>query len=83
MTCAELVQYLSAYIEHELDSELRRDAQEHLATCQRCQVVLNTAQRLILVGHGQQRRVISAARREHLYARIQQALSDGTDVREQ
>ncbi|HET8906981.1 MAG TPA: zf-HC2 domain-containing protein [Ktedonobacterales bacterium] len=74
MTCEELVHYLSAYIDHELDAELSRDAQEHLATCQRCQVVLNTTQRLILLGHDQRRYVVSGALRENLYRRIEQSL---------
>lgn len=70
MTCEELIQYLSAYIDNELDGELRRDAQEHLATCQHCQIVLNTTQRLIFLGRGQQQRVIPATQREHLYERL-------------
>jgi anti-sigma factor RsiW len=74
MTCEELIQYLSAYIDHELSGELRRDAQQHLATCERCQVVLNTTQRLIFLGHGQQQRVISATQRENLYSRLHRAL---------
>lgn len=82
MTCEDLIHYLSAYIDHELDGELRHDAQEHLATCQRCHVVLNTTQRLIFLGRGQQQRVISAIRREHLYARLQQALSSEPETRE-
>lgn len=76
MTCEELIQYLSAYIDHELDGELRHDAQEHLATCERCQIVLNTTQRLIFLGRGQQQRVISATQREHLYERLHEALFD-------
>jgi anti-sigma factor RsiW len=74
MTCEGLVQYLSAYLDHELDAELSRDAHEHLATCQRCQVVLNTTQRLILLGHDQRQYVVSGTLRENLYRRIERSL---------
>lgn len=80
MTCEELVAYLSAYIDHELDEELRHDAQEHLASCQRCRVVLNTTQRLIFLGQGQQRRIIPAERREHLYARLRSSLFGASEA---
>jgi anti-sigma factor RsiW len=76
MTCEELIQYLSAYIDNELDGELRHDAQEHLATCQHCLIVLNTTQRLIFLGRGQQQRVIPATQREHLYERLRGELFD-------
>lgn len=33
MTCEELLQYLSDYIDQNLDEELTAAAQAHLATC--------------------------------------------------
>jgi anti-sigma factor RsiW len=73
MTCEELLMYLSAYIDHELDGDLADAAHEHLATCRNCQVVLNTTQRTILLGRGETRRVIPAGRRDALFARLQAA----------
>ncbi|HEV2456785.1 MAG TPA: zf-HC2 domain-containing protein [Ktedonobacterales bacterium] len=73
MTCEELITYLSSYIDDELDQELSREAQEHLATCQNCQIVLNTTQRTILLGRGQARRTFPADRRSPLFARLQEA----------
>ncbi len=76
MTCEELLTYLSSYIDHELTEALAQDARLHLATCQNCQVVLNTTQQVILLGHGQAKRSIPAERRERLFAQLQAALLD-------
>jgi anti-sigma factor RsiW len=73
MTCEELITYLSSYIDDELDEDLTREAREHLATCQNCQIVLNTTQRTILLGRGQAQRTIPADRRGPLFVRLQEA----------
>ncbi len=73
MTCAELLQYLSASIDQELDDDFTAAAQEHLATCQQCQVVLNMTQQVILLGHDQRQQAISAAQRRRLFAHLHTA----------
>ncbi|HEX6541437.1 MAG TPA: zf-HC2 domain-containing protein [Ktedonobacterales bacterium] len=73
MTCQELIAYLSAYIDNELEEDLADEAQRHLATCQNCQVVLNTTRHTILLGHGQAMRSIPADERSSLFARLQRA----------
>lgn len=73
MTCEEVLTYLSRYLDHDLDDELTQAAQEHLSTCQNCQVVLNTTQRVIILGHGQARRTIPAERRARLFASLEAA----------
>jgi predicted esterase len=78
MTCEELLGYLSTYIDHELNEPLAQTAQVHLATCHNCQVVLNTTQQVILLGHGQHQRVIPRERRERLFAQLQSAFLQRT-----
>ena len=73
MTCEDVLTYLSRYLDHDLDDELTQAAQEHLSTCQNCQVVLNTTQRVIILGHGQARRTIPAERRARLFASLEAA----------
>jgi anti-sigma factor RsiW len=73
MTCEELLGYLSNYIDHELNETLTQAAQAHLATCPNCQVVLNTTQRVMVLGRGQHQRVIPRERRERLFAQLQTA----------
>ncbi len=74
LTCDDLLAYLSTYLDGELDEELSAAAREHLATCRHCQVVLDSTQRMILLGEGQRQRRIPAARRGALFARLQDAL---------
>jgi predicted anti-sigma-YlaC factor YlaD len=73
MTCEELVSYLSAYLDQELDEELTATAQEHLATCSNCRVVLHTTQKVIQLGQAQYRVALPASRRARLYSRLRQA----------
>ncbi|MCB9420086.1 MAG: zf-HC2 domain-containing protein [Ardenticatenaceae bacterium] len=71
MKCEELVQYLSDYIDQDLDEELVAEAQEHLATCHNCRVVLDTTQQTIFLFREQGKRTIPAQRRQHLFDQLQ------------
>lgn len=73
MTCEELLRYLSDYIDQNLDEELTAAAQEHLASCQNCRVVLDTTQQTIFLYREQGARQIPAARRQRLFDRLQEA----------
>jgi anti-sigma factor RsiW len=73
MTCEELVSYLSAYLDQELDEELTAGAQQHLATCPDCRVVLHTTQRVIQLGQAQYRVELPASQRARLYSHVRQA----------
>lgn len=71
MTCEQLVQYLSDYIDAELDGPLTAAAQEHLATCHHCHIVLDTTQNAIVLYRERDKRVIPAARRSRLFHQIE------------
>jgi len=73
MKCEELVTYLSEYIDQNLDDELRADAQEHLASCHNCRVVLDTTQKTILIYRQSDRQSIPTVRRQALLDRLQAA----------
>ncbi|GAB4453074.1 MAG: hypothetical protein Kow0031_35350 [Anaerolineae bacterium] len=73
MTCEELLTYLSDYIDQNLNEELTAEAQEHLATCQNCRVVLDTTQQTIFLYRQQGQRQIPAARRQRLFSQLQDA----------
>jgi len=75
MNCEELVHYLSEYIDQGLEENLRADAQEHLATCKNCRVVLDTTQQLIFLYRETGRQSIPAERRKVLFQSIQQAFA--------
>lgn len=73
MQCEELLAYLSDYIDRNLDQTLTLEAQEHLATCQNCRVVLDTTQQTIFLYRRQGQRQIPAARRQRLFNQLQTA----------
>jgi predicted anti-sigma-YlaC factor YlaD len=77
MTCEELLQYLSDYIDQDLDEELTAAAREHLATCANCRVVLDTTQQTIFLFREQGKRRIPATRRQHLFEQLQDAFLAG------
>lgn len=79
MNCETLIDYLSDYIDQELDEEISTEAREHLATCQNCNVVLDSTQKMILLYRDQDKKVIPAARRENLFNQIQEAFSKKSD----
>jgi predicted anti-sigma-YlaC factor YlaD len=68
MDCETLVKYLSDYIDRQLSDELEAAAREHLMTCQNCQVMLDSTQRVIRLYHDAGREAaIPAVRRQRLY----------------
>ncbi|MBK8988509.1 MAG: zf-HC2 domain-containing protein [Chloroflexi bacterium] len=73
MTCDELISYLSDYIDQNLDEELTAAAQEHLATCQNCRVVLDTTRQTIILFKKQCQRTIPMGRRQQLFNTLQAA----------
>jgi anti-sigma factor RsiW len=76
MECADLVRYLSDYIDHNLSAELTREAQDHLATCQNCHIVLDSTQRTILLYRQRgQRAGLSPRRHEALFGQLAEALA--------
>ncbi len=80
MECQELITYLSDYIDNRLDEALTRAAQEHLATCQNCHVVLDSTQKTILLyrQRGQQTG-LSARRHAALYDQLAATLAGRSD----
>ena len=70
ISCETLLQYLSDYIDDELDEGLTAAARHHLATCHNCKVVLNTTRRTIELVGDKERRSIPAGRREALFDRL-------------
>ena len=73
MKCEELVTYLSDYIDGDLREDLRADAQEHLATCPNCHVVLDTTQQMIVLLRNSGPRAIPIERRKALFQKLQTA----------
>lgn len=72
-SCEDLLQYLSDYIDRELDDELTAEAQAHLMSCKNCRVVLDTTQQTIFLFRSQGERRIPAVRRKRLFQQLELA----------
>lgn len=77
ITCEDLLQYLSDYIDNDLDDELTAVAQHHLASCHNCRVVLDSTQQTIFLFREQGKRTIPAERRQRLFGQLQAAFLSG------
>jgi hypothetical protein len=75
MNCGELIRYLSDYIDNGLSENLRADAEEHLATCRNCHVVLDTTRQTIVLYKETQREGIPVDRRSALFGQLEKALT--------
>ena len=77
LTCEQLLDYLSDYIDNNLSEELALAAQEHLATCDNCRVVLDSTQQMILLYREKgKQQVIPASRQQSLYDQLKSAFED-------
>lgn len=75
MTCEQVVQYLSDYIDRELDGPMAQAARNHLATCHHCHILLDTTQDTITLYRERDKRVIPAANRSRLFQEIKSSFS--------
>ncbi len=75
MNCDELIRYLSDYIDNGLTDQLRADAEQHLATCHNCHVVLDTTRQTIMLYKEAGRAGIPVERRSALFGQLEKALA--------
>ncbi|MBI4442444.1 MAG: zf-HC2 domain-containing protein [Acidobacteria bacterium] len=47
MTCEEVLQEISSYLDEEVVAELRRQIEEHLRKCHHCTVLVNTTRKTL------------------------------------
>jgi hypothetical protein len=75
MDCATLLNYLSDYIDQNLEAELVQAARQHLATCQNCSVVLDSTQRTILISRASLGGpLLRTERRDQLFSQLEAAM---------
>jgi len=81
MECADLIRYLSDYIDNNLSETLMEEAREHLATCHNCHVVLDSTQKTILLYRERGKRIgMKSAKQEVLFTQLAQVLAGREDA---
>ncbi|MGE5139180.1 MAG: sigma-70 family RNA polymerase sigma factor [Rudaea sp.] len=78
LSCEEVTQYLSDYIDRELDEPLSEAARRHIASCKHCHILLDTTQDTITLCRDQEQRVIPEASRLRIMREIKAGFSRRT-----
>jgi RNA polymerase sigma-70 factor (ECF subfamily) len=78
LSCEEVAQYLSDYIDRELDEPLAESARRHIASCRHCHILLDTTLDTITLCQGQAKRVIPDASRLRILEQIKTSFSTRT-----
>jgi len=68
--CKHVWQYISAYIENDLDAELRARIERHLETCEICSAVLDSTRNVIVLVADDQVFELPAGVSERLHERL-------------
>lgn len=70
MTCTEFLALLDDLIDDSVTTEMRTELQEHLRTCEHCEVTLNTTRKTIQIYRSHQIYDMPAGLRDRLHAAI-------------
>jgi anti-sigma factor RsiW len=76
MTCQEVVQSLSDYIDGTLAAQVRASVEEHIAVCHDCHVVLDSTQCTILLYRAARTTALSGEQRQQLLGKLEAACRD-------
>jgi anti-sigma factor RsiW len=76
--CHHVWEYISAYIDGEVDAELRDQIDRHLETCEICSAVLDSTRNVIVLVADDRVFELPAGFGERLHARLDKLLSADT-----
>jgi anti-sigma factor RsiW len=74
--CQHVWEYISAYIDGEVDVALRAEIDKHLETCEICSAVLDSTRNVVVLVADDRVFELPAGFSERLHARIDEELND-------
>jgi hypothetical protein len=77
MTCSEFLALLDDMLEDAIKPDLRDELQQHLKTCDHCEVTLSTTRKTIQIYRSQQIYEMPSSLRERLHAAIMSRCKKG------
>jgi len=77
MRCEDLAERLTDFLEGELEPEIEEQAIEHLATCDRCEVVLAETREVTRLAHDHGRVIVDEADRTRMFGAIRTRIDKG------
>ena len=75
--CKHVWQYISAYIDDELDAELRARIERHLETCEICSAVLDSTRNVIVLVADDRVFELPAGFSQRLHDRLEREFESG------
>jgi anti-sigma factor RsiW len=75
--CKHVWQYISAYIEGDVDATLRADIEKHLETCEICSAVLDSTRNVVILVADDRVFELPVGFSERLHSRINKELASG------
>lgn len=79
-SCEDVVNELSAFVDNDVTTELRREIERHLAQCRTCQVLLDSTRKTLQLVTESQSFDIPDDVSERLVARIMARLRGGGEI---
>ena len=74
--CKHVWQHISAYIENDVDPQLRAEIDRHLETCEICSAVLDSTRNVVILMANDRVFELPAGYSERLHARIDRELNE-------
>lgn len=83
IACQHVWEHISAYIDNDVDPELRSEIDSHLQTCEICSAVLDSTRNVVILMADDRVFELPAGFSERLHARIDKELEQqgGSDLR--
>jgi predicted anti-sigma-YlaC factor YlaD len=79
INCQHVWEYISAYIENDVDPVLRAEIDLHLETCEICSAVLDSTRNVVILVADERVFELPAGYSERLHARIDRELEERRD----
>lgn len=73
--CKHVWEYISAYIDGEVNADLRAEIDEHLETCEICSAVLDSTRNVVVLVADDRVFELPAGYSERLHARMEEELA--------
>ena len=74
LDCKHVWEHISAYIDGEVDAQLRADIEKHLETCEICSAVLDTTRNVVVLVADDRVFELPAGFSQRLHARLDKEL---------
>lgn len=75
LSCKEVLDNLSLYVDNEISGELRELLERHIGWCRRCQVVFDTTGKMVKIIRDAEPFEVPLAVSARLYARVEAELT--------